>query len=294
MGKTNFSKYIQNTKTFDELETLKQGFLTECEKQYNRIAVANTLGKINNFGDAKVMFESLIPSLMSKKTGKALINTYVKTIKENTSLKTIYAYHEGLKDNTTPDAKKNYITEALSIGNKINNSEYLTGLNSVVKLISEAFKMIGDKEVLDIVTFDKNTQAINESINYLATTTKTVKNLNQYINHINIASETLVESKQNNDLNIDITLDDVMTSKANNGQNVMESIFDDTVDKEATFKKVKEDCLSMIKEQRQLSNDNEVTKKLDEMAQKLSKKTYNYDTYTKDMLFMSELQEVLN
>ena len=85
-----------------------------------------------------------------------------------------------------------------------------------------------------------------------------------------------------------------MTSKANNGQNVMESIFDDTVDKEATFKKIKEDCLSMIKEQRQLSNDNEVTKKLDEMAQKLSKKTYNYDTYTKDMLFMSELQEVLN
>lgn len=294
MGKTNFSKYIQNTKTFEELETLKQGFLTECEVQHDRIAVANALGSINNFGDAKVMFESLIPSLLGKKEGKTLIKKYTNTIKENKSLKTIYAYHEGLKDNTTADAKKNYITEALSIGNKIDNTEYLNGLESVIKLISESFKLIGNKEVLNIITFDDNIKAINESINYLATTTKTVKNINQYINHINTASETLVESKQNTDFNIDVTLDDVLSSKSNNAQNVMESIFDDSVDKEITFKKTKEECLKMIKEQRNSSHDFEVSTKLDEMAQKLSKKTYNYDTYTKDMLFMSELQEVLN
>ena len=51
MSKTKFSKLIHNTKTFDELETLKQGFLTECEIQHDHIAVANALNKINNFGD---------------------------------------------------------------------------------------------------------------------------------------------------------------------------------------------------------------------------------------------------
>jgi predicted transcriptional regulator len=50
----------------------------------------------------------------------------------------------------------------------------------------------------------------------------------------------------------------------------------------------------MIKEQRTLSKDDEISQKLDEMAEKLSKKTYDYETYTKDMLFMTELQEVLN
>jgi hypothetical protein len=294
MSKTNFSKLIHNTKTFDELETLKQGFLKECEEHRNSIAVANLLGTIRNFGDAKVMFESIIPSLLGKKEGKTLIKNYTNIIKENKSLKTIYAYHEGLKDNTTADAKKNYITEALSIGNKIDNTEYLNGLESVIKIISESFKLIGDKEVLNIITFDDNVKAINESINYLATTTKTVKNLNQYINHINTASETLVEAKQNVDFNIDVTLDDILSSKSNNAQSVMESIFDDSVDKETTFKKTKEECLKMIKEQRNSSHDFEVSTKLDEMAQKLSKKSYNYDTYTKDMLFMSELQEVLN
>ena len=69
---------------------------------------------------------------------------------------------------------------------------------------------------------------------------------------------------------------------------------DDSSDKEATFEKTKTDCLTMIKEQRNSCKDAEISTKLDEMAQKLSKKSYNYDTYTKDMLFMSELQEVLN
>lgn len=295
MDKTNFSKLIQNTKTFDELETLKQGFLKECEEHRNTIAVANLLGTIRNFGDAKVMFESIIPSLLGKKGGKTLINKYTKTIKENKSLKTIYAYHEGIKDNTTPESKKNYLTEALSIGNKINTTEYNDGLKKIVSLLSEGFKMIGDKTVLDIVTINDETRIVNESIDYLASTPKTVKNINKYISCVNAASETLVESKQNDEFNVDVTLDEMLQNKNNsNAQNVMESIFDDSSDKEATFEKTKTDCLTMIKEQRNSCKDAEISTKLDEMAQKLSKKSYNYDTYTKDMLFMSELQEVLN
>ena len=155
--------------------------------------------------------------------------------------------------------------------------------------------MIGDKTVLDIVTINDETRIVNESIDYLASTPKTVKNINKYISCVNAASETLVESKQNDEFNVDVTLDEMLQNKNNsNAQNVMESIFDDSSDKEATFEKTKTDCLTMIKEQRNSCKDAEISTKLDEMAQKLSKKSYNYDTYTKDMLFMSELQEVLN
>ena len=290
-----YSKLIQNTKTFDELETLKQGFLKECENQHNKIAVANILGTINNFGDAKVMFESIVPTLLSKKGGKKLIKDYTNIVKENKSLKTIYAYHEGLRENTSPEAKKNYITEALSIGNRVDTSEYCNGLKSLVNVISEGFKLVGNDEVLKIVNISETTKSINESLNYLATTPKTVKNLNQYINHINTVSESLVENKINSSFNIDITLDDVLKqSNTSSATNVMESIFDDSIDKEATFRKTKEICLNMIQEQRNSCKDTDVSEKLNEMASKLSKKSYNYDTYTKDMLFMSELQEVLN
>ena len=81
MDKNNYIKLIHNTKTFDELESLKQGFLKECDIQHKHIAVANILGSIDNFGDAKMMFESLVPSILNKKEGKTLINNYTKTIK---------------------------------------------------------------------------------------------------------------------------------------------------------------------------------------------------------------------
>jgi hypothetical protein len=293
MNKNNFSKLVQNSKTFDELETLKQGFLNECENQHKRIAVANLLNSINSFGDAKIMFESTIPYILNKKGGKSIVNRYTKLIKENKSLKTLYAYHEGLNENTTPDSKKNYITEALSMGNTIDNIEYYDGLKSIVNLISESFKLMGNENVLSAIKLDDNVKMVNESLDFLVSTPKTIKNLNQYINHINTVSETITESKTEKEFNIDITLEDVLKNK-NNGKNVMESIFDDSLDKETTFINTKNICLNMIKEQRTLSKDDEISQKLDEMAEKLSKKTYDYETYTKDMLFMTELQEVLN
>jgi hypothetical protein len=293
MGKTNFSKLIQNTKTFNELETLKQGFLNECEKQYNRIAVATSLLTINNFGDAKMMFESIVPALLNKKSGKSLIKKYTNIIKENQSLKTLYTYYEGLKENNTPTSKKNYITEALSLGNKVDKKECLDGIEKVVGLIAEAFKIVGTEQTLELINLDKNVKAVNESLDYLVSTPKTVKNLNTFINHMNTVSETIVES--DNKVNLNIPIKDVLKNDNKNmGENVMESIFDDSVDRESTFNNTKAACLSMIKEQCKLCNDSEILIRLDEMATKLNKKSYNYETYTKDMIFMSELQEVLN
>ena len=67
------------------------------------------MGQINDFCGAQAIFESMIVPLMGKKGGKNLINKYTKVIKENKSLKTIYAYHEGLKENKTTDAKKHIL-----------------------------------------------------------------------------------------------------------------------------------------------------------------------------------------
>ena len=296
MDKTNFSKLIQKAKTFEELETLKEGFLAECRKQYDRISVSILLESINSFGDVKTMFESIVPTLLGKKNGKNLINQYVKVIKENKTLKTLYAYHEGLNKNITPETKKNYITEALSIKNDFNTKDYNDGIKEIVGIISEGFKLIGDEQVLNLIKLSDINTSVNESIDFLASTPKTVKNLNDYINHINIVSESTQRISDSTPFDVDVTLDEMLDRKVDNesSKNVVESIFDKSVDKEQTFKKTKDICLNMIKEQRNLCKNPEVSQKLDEMASKLNKKTYNYDTYTKDMLFMSELQEVLN
>ena len=292
MEKKKYTSLIQEAKTFDELESLKQGFLQECSAQYNRIAVANTLSKITNFGDAKAMFESTLPSLMKVKGGKTLINKFAKTIKENKSLKTLYAYHEGLKDNVNVDAKKNYITEALAISEPVNTNEYETGLSKIVNLVTESFKLIGVDAVLANVKHDEKAQMLGESLVYLASTKKNIRNLNEYISHLNRVSDNLVENTVPT-INTNSTLEEIVAEmKGSLTTTSLDSIFE-SENKAQAFNDAKTVCLEMISAQKEYVNDDELRAKLNEMENKLNKKVYNYDTYTKDMLYMTELQEVL-
>ena len=292
MEKIQYKKLIQTAKTFDELEALKEGFLNECKLQSDKIAVANMIGQIKNFGDAKAMFESTIPSLLKMKGGKALINKFATIVKENHSLKTLYAYHEGLKSNTNTDAKKNYITEALAISQPIDKDVYMTGVKKIVSLIAEAFKLIGNETILETVKHDTNSQMLGESLVYLATTKKNIKNLNEYISHINRVSDNITENTVPT-INVDATLEEIVSEmRGKINANSVDSIFEAT-NKEEAFATAKKACLNMIATQKNLAGDTDVRNKLNEMEQKLAKKTYDFNSYTKDMLYMTELQEVL-
>ena len=291
--KKKYEQIIKKTNSLNELNDIKNDFLAECKKQENKINVSNILYQIDNFCGAKTLFESLAPSLMRKKGGKNIINKYVNVIKENKSLKTIYAYYEGLKNSKKPENKKAYITEALSITNPIQYNEYVKGIGDIINVISESFKLLGDEYVLNNVSYDKNSSIIGESLVYLSTTKKNIKNLNEYMSHIDRVSNNLVENNEKN-INTDLTLEEIVSDMK---QQISESNVDDifnTDNKENTFQKSKNICMEMISKQKKSTNDNEIISKLNEMEEKLSKKQYTYETYTKDMLYMTELQEVLS
>jgi len=286
-------KTIKKTNTLEELSSLKEKFLHECNLQENKIKVANIIANIGNFIDAKRIFEAVTPSLLKKKQGKALINSYVSTIKENRSLKTLYALYEGLKDNKTTEDKKNYITEALVISEPLSSDEYISGMKNIVKNITESFKLLGDEFVLENIKEDKTSTMIGESLIYLLTTKRNIRNLNEHMMHVNNVSEVLCESTKG-EINVDKTLEEIVTGLKENasiGKNI-DSIFE-TDDKEQTFDETKKVCLEMISKQKSLSNDNEIITKLTEMENKLSVKAYNFESFTKDMIYMNDLKEVL-
>ena len=293
MSKQNdYIQIIKSIKNMDELNELKNNFLNECKKHENKIAVSNILHKIDNFCSAKTIFETLAPSLLSKKNGKNIINKYVNIIKENKSLKTIYAYYEGLKYNETPETKKNYIVEALSISKPINYNEYVKGVGDILNVISESFKLLGYDYVLENIKNDVSSSIINESLLYLSTTKKNIKNLNEYISHLNKVTNNINESKTN-DINVNLSLGEIvseMNAKINTDN--IDSIFT-TENKEVSFKECKDICLEMIKKQKNNTTDNEIISKLMEMENKLLKKQYVYETFTRDMIYMKELQDVL-
>lgn len=292
MKNNNYMQNILNANTLEEVALIKESFLSECNKREQKILVSNILSQIQNFCGAQAIFESLIVPLMKEKGGKKLINKYTTTIKENKSLKTLYAYNEGLKENKTSESKKAYITEALSISKPINYNEYVKGVGDIVSLISEAFKILGNEYILEHVSNDKVSDSIGQSLVYLATTRKNIKNLNEYISHIENVSETIVEST-NKDINIDLSLEEIVSEMTKKVQNTNVDTIFNTDDKEKTFCETKDICLEMIKQQKNQTTDTEITTKLSEMENKLQKKQYAFETFTKDMLYMTELQEVL-
>lgn len=283
---------IIKANTLEELAQIKENFLSECTKREQKIMVSNILGNIGNFCDAQVMFESLIVPLMGKKGGKTIINQYVKTIKENKSLKTLYAYYEGLKNNKTSESKKAYITEALSLTTPIHYNEYVKGVGDMVKIISEAFQQLGDSFVLENITYDKTANSIGESLLYLASTKKNIKNLNEYMSHIDNVSDNIHENVKSS-INVDLSLSEIVNEMSQKVNEINVNAIFESEDKEKTFNDAKNTCLDMINTQKQISNDINVVEKLNEIEVKLSKKNYVFETFTKDMLYMSELQEVL-
>lgn len=290
--KSEYLNRINKINTLSELENLKNEFLNECEKRATKIKVSNLLGEAKNFCGSKSMFESLAPTLMSKKGGKNIINKYVNTIKENKSLKTLYAYYEGLKENETPELKKTYITEALSITKPIQYNEYVKGVSDIIKLISESFKILGDEFVLNNIKPDYKSISLDESLVYLSTTKKSLKNLNEYFAHMNNVSNNLTEGT-NKKIDVDSTLDEIVSEMKNNvNESNIDNIFQ-TEDKEKTFREYKETCLKQIVEQKNKTNDIDILNKLNEIENKLRNKHYVYETFTKDMFYMKDLQEVL-
>ena len=292
MEKKNYKTLVQNAKTFVELENIKNDFLNECAKQHDLIAVSQITENIKNFGDAKAIFECITPSLLKVKGGKTLINKYAKVIKENQSLKTLYAYHEGINANKTALEKKNYITEALSISNPINTVEYANGMAKIINVLTEGFALIGAETVLKTVKTNTQTSLVSESMYYLASQKKNLKNLNEYIAHINAVSDNIVENVTPS-INVNTTLEDIVSEmKGKISNNTIDEIFT-TENKEVTFAENKKVCLEMISQQKMMTTDNDVRLKLHEMESKLKEKRYDFNSYTKDMLYMSELQEVL-
>lgn len=287
-----YIQVIQGTKTLSDLNQIKEDFLAECKKHECKIMVSNLLGSIDNFCSAKHIFETMAIPLMSKRGGKKLINNYTKIIKENESLRTLYAYHEGLTDNDNSNAKKAYITEALVIGNPVKHSEYIKGIGDLIGIISEAFKLLGDEYVLNNISNKPELKEICESLLFLATHKKNIVNLNEYINHIDRVSSMVNESK-NDSIDANLPLGDIVDKLKNNkANNIVEIVFN-TNDREKAFNQTKDICMEMICKQKNSTDDTSIYDKLNEMESKLSKKEYNFDTFTKDMLYMIELQEVL-
>lgn len=286
---------IKNTFSRSELTKMKEQFINECAEQESRLQVAERIGEIRSFGDIKIMFESLIPELLGKPAGKRLINTYTKTLKENRSLKTLYGLHAGLGDNETADKRRVFMQEALSLCKDFDRTEYLEGMRKLSRLMSESMRELNPILVLEKTAVSDTDKYVNESVLYLASNKKSLKNLNDYTKHMDIVSENKNPTPAS-PFNVNEDLASIFeTFKAKNGSKEETfTAFLETDNKEQAFQDMKAMCLEALNSQKQNTQDTATLQKLSEMESKLRAKSYCYESYTKDMIHMSDLQSILN
>lgn len=303
----NLNKQIAESKNISEIENIKN----EVDKLYNShifsLKLNEKFNTINDmsFGDVKCIFEKISTDLFKSKNGRLKINEFINTIKENKSLMNMYILHESIcSPNYISDAKL-FLNEALSLIGNINKKDLKEGVNKLSNIISTSINYIDVNDTNIDSIFNSETKSLNESIDYIATNKKTIKNLSTYTNKINEVSNFIEEHlpkikiSENKCKDIDELTEKLINdfnSKYSDKISVNESdiikTYASTNDKKTVFEVYKTECIELIDSVINNSNE-EVGQRLTEMKDKISKKIYNEETLDTDITYLIDLKNTL-
>ena len=167
-------KNIDLTKV-DNLEALRDNFNNvineHISRAKNKLAVSNI--DSNNVGEMKYIFENISENLYNNPEGKCVIKKYVKTVKENTSLKNFYTLFETIKNINGVNDSSVFLNEAVKLSKKISKSEE----NKLRNVIKEGVRIsnISDGELKTLM--ENYTSNIDKEISTILLEKCTPKNV---------------------------------------------------------------------------------------------------------------------
>lgn len=290
-----------NLKNSTDLEALKESFNKVLDKRISEQRLSEKLDSLKSlsFGECKSLFESVIDELYDAPEGKKLIGSYVKLIKENKSIHTVYKILEGV---STLD-KENADTAAYVLCNmceSVDRKQLTEGEKKMQNIVSEALKLPKNVTCESIDATLENSKPLNESIARL--THKKNVNINEKVSAVKTLTKCITEStsKSNNTVNEKTSgelKDDLSNLISEAGHDAWENqvIKDLTLcsisngSKETLFETYKNDCISTIDE----ISDDDNKSRLFAMKQQLSEKKYNEETLIEDLFNLAELKKTL-
>lgn len=252
---------------------------------------------MENFGNIKDTFKNLVVESVIKKDekGKKLFSKFLKTIKENKTLKDQYLIYSNLQNSKFDDGveAKEFVKE---------NIELLKGLNEghIVKGNEFFLKLLKGNQIV------KENQEFYNKVSYLVNTEKTpsnIKNINESINYI---VKPMLEKEEVEEVvteSIDLP-PSVLTKLAVNKFNsrysnitesekeIIKTVLNGTnEDKENIYNKLKRECIDGIDSKLNESSDLELKDKLLKVKDKLLNSGFNLDTFSTDISKFYDLKE---
>jgi len=252
---------------------------------------------MNNFGNIKDTFKSIVVESIIRKDdkGKKLFSKFLKTIKENKTLKDQYLIYSNLQNTKFDDPvqAREFVKENISLLKSLNKNQITKGNDFFLKLLK------GNKIIKENDSFYKDILFLTES----EITPSNVKKVNESTNNI----VRLMLQKEEVEEVIRETIDlppSVLTKLAVNKFNSRYSDISESEkeiiktvlngsneDKENIYKKLKRECIDTIDNKLNESSDLDLKDKLLKVKDKLLNTNYSLDTFSTDISKIYDLKE---
>jgi hypothetical protein len=252
---------------------------------------------MENFGNIKDTFKNLVVESIIKKNekGKKLFSKFLKTIKENKTLKNQYLIYSNLQNSRFDDGveAKEFVKENIELLKGLNEGHIVKGNEFFVKLLK------GNKII-------KENQEFYNKISYLVNTEKTPSNIKKINETINYIVKNMLEKEEVKEVVTESVylppsvLTKLVVNKFNSRysniseseKEIIKTVLNGTSeDKENIFNKLKRECIDGIDTKLNESSDLDLKDKLLKVKDKLLNNSFKIDSFTTNITRLHDLKE---
>lgn len=248
---------------------------------------------MRNFGEIKnIFFEVLVEGIIRKDdTYKGLFKKFLKTIKENKTLRLQYDVYSNIENRADTDSNKAslYIEENIKILQDLGNEKIIEANANLMKL---AEGVIGKIKV----EYPEDKKELHESIGNLLFTKKTPKTIDSIVESkskiiSHILNNEVVEKTVNEDVVPNSVLSSLYVNKFNekysdlseSNKKVFKALLESDTEKQSVlYIDLVNECISLVN-QRLAESDTSTKETLLNVKEKLLKLEYNQETFSVDV-----------
>jgi hypothetical protein len=251
---------------------------------------------MENFGNIKDTFKNLVVESVIKKDekGKKLFSKFLKTIKENKTLKDQYLIYSNLQNSKFDDVveAKEFVKENIELLKGLNEGHIVKGNEFFLKLLKGNHIVKENQEFYNKVSYLVNTEKtpsnikkINESINYIVKPMLEKEEEEVFTETVDLPPSVLTKLMVNK---FNTKYSDISESE----KEIIKTVLNGTnEDKENIYNKLKRECIDGIDTKLNESSDLELKDKLLKVKDKLLNSGFNLDTFSTDISKFYDLKE---
>jgi hypothetical protein len=252
---------------------------------------------MNNFGNIKDTFKSLVVESIIRKDdkGKKLFSKFLKTIKENKTLKDQYLIYSNLQNTKFDDPvqAREFVKENISLLKNLNKNHITKGNDFFLKLL-KGNKIIKEndsfyKDILFLVESERtpsNIKKVNESTNNIVRLMLEKEEVEEVVTEsLDLPPSVLTKLAVNK---FNSRYSDISESE----KEIIKTVLNGSnEDKENIYKKLKRECIDTIDNKLNESSDLDLKDKLLKVKDKLLNTNYSLDTFSTDISKIYDLNE---